>query len=142
MIWDDFYRELQGTYHTEDESTVIKVALSDIVDMSDGVLQYKNGIGETIRVDLDQCSENFYAAQGVSLKQDAGRLKGIGGRFFPYFEIFTLPHHTRIYLPLKQTAWTRFLQKLRLDPYRKQHTEFYAFQRKLNAMGYTSLDLS
>ena len=142
MSWNDFYKAIQDSYHIEDEATVIKISIDEISEITSKSIFYKNGYWSTKEIDLDECAKNYDLAQGISPEQREGRLKCIGGRCFPFFEFFTTEHHTRFYIPLKETAWTRISQKIRWDPYRKQYSEFYAFQKKLNELGFTTLDLT
>ena len=142
MTWEDFYKEIQETYQIEDEATVIKIPFDDVIEITSEAIFYKKGYLDTKKIDLNECSRNFYLAQGISPDENNGRLKCVGGRCFPFFEFFTPEHHTRIYIPLKKTAFTRFLQKIRLNPYAKEHSEFHAFQKKLNEAGFTTLDLT
>ena len=141
LTWQDFYKEIQNAYRIEDESTVIKVPLDDNYKVTSDALFFKNGYWNTVKIDLDECARNFDLAQDISPEQREGRLKCVGGRCFPFFEFFTAGHHTRVYVPIKQTAFTRFLKKLRLEPYRKERSKFHALQKKLNDLGYTTLDL-
>ena len=142
MSWDEFYKSIQEAYHIEDEATVIKIPVGNIIEITSEELVFKNSDGETEKINLDECAKNYDLAQGISLEQREGRLKCIGGRCFPFFEFFTPTHHTRFYIPLKKTAFTRFLKKIGWNPYAKEYSEFYAFQKKLNALGFTSLDLT
>ncbi|MBQ8408579.1 MAG: hypothetical protein IJY39_06900 [Clostridia bacterium] len=142
MNWEDFYKEIQETYHIEDEATVIKVPFDDVKEITSEALFYKKGYLDTKKSVLNDCARNFYLAQGISPDENNGGLKCVGGRCFPFFEFFTPEHHTRIYIPLKKTVFTRFLQKIRLNPYAKERSEFYAFQKKLNDAGFTTLDLT
>ena len=142
MSWEDFYKEIQEIYHIEDEATVIKVPFDNIIDITSEEIVYKTGDGELQKINLNECAKNYDLAQGITPEQCAEHLKCIGGRCFPFFEFFTPIHHTRFYISLKKTAFTRFLQKIRWEPYSKQHSQFYAFQRKLNELGFTSLDLT
>ena len=142
MNWDEFYKSIKVAYHIEDEATVIKIPFENIIEITAEELVFKNSDGETQKINLDECAKNYDFAQGISPEQREGRLKCIGGRCFPFFEFFTPTHHTRFYIPLKKTAFTRFLKKIGWDPYTKQFSEYYAFQRKLNALGFTSLDLT
>ena len=119
-----------------------KIPFENIIEITSEELVFKNSDGETEKINLDECAKNYDLAQGISPEQREGRLKCIGGRCFPFFEFFTPTHHTRFYIPLKKTAFTRFLKKIGWDPYTKQFSEYYAFQRKLNALGFTSLDLT
>ena len=142
MSWDEFYKAIQEAYQTEDEATVKKIPFENILEITSKELIFKNSLGEIEKIDLNECAENFDLAQGIPSEQREGRLKCIGGRCFPFFEFFTPIHHTRFYIPLKKTAFTRFLKRIRLEPHTKERQEFYAFQKKLNALGFTSLDLT
>ena len=142
MSWDEFYKSIQEAYHIEDEATVIKIPFENIIEITAEELVFKNSDGETQKINLDECAKNYDLAQGISPEQREGRLKCIGGRCFPFFEFFTPTHHTRFYMPLKKTAFTQFLKKIGWNPYSKELSKFYAFQKKLNALGFTSLDLS
>ena len=142
MNWDEFYKSIQEAYHIEDEATVIKIPVGNIIEITSEELVFKNSDGETEKINLDECAKNYDFAQGISPEQREGRLKCIGGRCFPFFEFFTPTHHTRVYIPFKETAFTRFLIKIGWNPYAKEYSEFYAFQKKLNALGFTSLDLT
>ncbi len=141
MSWDEFYKAIQEAYQTEDEATVKKIPFENILEITSKELIFKNSLGEIEKIDLNECTENFDLTQGIPPEQREGRLKCIGGRCFPFFEFFTPIHHTRFYMPLKKTAFTRFLKRIRLEPHTKERREFYAFQKKLNALGFTSLDL-
>ena len=142
MNWDEFYKSIREAYHIEDEATVIKIPFENIIKITSEELIFKNDDGKTEKINLDECAKNFDLAQGISPEHRAGSPKCIGGRCFPFFEFFTTIHHTRFYIPLKNTAFARFLKKIGWDPYTKEHSEFYAMQRKLNALGFTSLDLT
>ena len=142
MTWEDFYKEIQETYRIEDEATVIKIPFDDVGEITSEAIFYKKGYLDTKKIDLNECARNYCLAQGKSLNENNGRLKCVGGRFFPFFEFFTAEHHTRIYIPLKKTIFTRLLQFVRLNPYLKERSKFYAFQKKLNAAGFTTLDLT
>ena len=142
MSWDEFYKSIQEAYHIEDETTVIKIPFENIIELTAEELVFKNSDGETEKINLDECAKNYDLAQGISPEQREGRLKCIGGRCFPFFEFFTPTHYTRFHIPLKKTAFTRFLKKIGWNPYAKEYSEFYAFQKKLNALGFTSLDLT
>ncbi len=142
MSRDAFYRAIQEAYHIEDETTVIKISFDSIIELTSEELIYKNGDGAIKKINLGECAKNYDLAQGITPEQRAGHLPCIGGRCFPFFEFFTPVHHTRFYIPLKKTALTRFLQRIHWNPYSKEHSAFHAFQRKLNDLGFTSLDLT
>ena len=142
MSWDEFYKSIQEAYHIEDEATVIKIPFENIIEITSEELVFKNSDGETEKINLNECAQNYDLTQGISPEQREGGLKCIGGRCFPFFEFFTSTHHTRFFIPLKKTAFTQFLKKIGWDPYSKEHSKFYAFQKKLNALGFTSLDLT
>ena len=142
MSWDEFYKSIQEAYHIEDEATVIKIPVGNIIEITSEELVFKNSDGETEKINLDECAKNYDLAQGISLEQREGRLKCIGGRCFPFFEFFTPTHHTRFYIPLKENGIYTIFKKIGWNLYAKEHSEFYAFQKKLNALGFTSLDLT
>ena len=142
MTWEDFYKEIQETYQIEDEATVIKIPFDDVIEITSEAIFYKKGYLDTKKIDLNECVRNYCLAQRISSDENNVRLKCVGGRCFPFFEFFTAEHHTRIYIPLKETFFTRFLQKIRLNPYAKEHSKFLALQKKLNAAGFTTLDLT
>ena len=142
MSWDEFYKSIQEAYHIEDEATVIKIPFDDVEKITSEAIFYKKGYLDTKKIDLNECARNYCLAQGISPDENNGRLKCVGGRCFPFFEFFTAEHHTRIYIPLKKTIFTRLLQLVRLNPYLKERSKFYAFQKKLNAAGFTTLDLT
>lgn len=142
MTWEDFYKEIQETYHIEDEATVIKIPFNDVREITPEAIFYKKGYLDTKKIDLNECARNYYLSKGISPDESNGRLKCVGGRRFPFFEFFTTEHHTRVYIPLKETFFTRFLQKIRLNPYAKEHSKFHALQKKLNDAGFTTLDLT
>ena len=112
VSWGDFYKAIQEDYHIEDEATVIKIPFDNIIEMTSEELVYKNEDGEIKKVNLDECAKNYDLTQSITPEQRAGRLKCIGGRCFPFFEFFTTEHHTRFYIPLKETAFKRFLKRL------------------------------
>ena len=142
MTWEDFYKKIQETYRIEDEATVIKIPFDDVREITSEAIFYTRGYLDTKKIDLNECARNYCLAQGKSPNENNGRLKCVGGRCFPFFEFFTAEHHTRIYIPLKKTIFTRLLQLVRLNPYLKERSKFYAFQKKLNAAGFTTLDLT
>ena len=111
MSWGEFYKSIQEAYHIEDEATVIKIPVGNIIEISSEELVFKNSDGETEKINLDECAKNYDLVQGISPEQREGRLKCIGGRCFPFFEFFTPTHHTRFYISLKKTAFTRFLDE-------------------------------
>ena len=142
MSWDEFYKSIQEAYHIEDEATVMKIPFDDVIEITSEAIFYKKGYLDTKKIDLNECARNYCLAQGKSPNENNGGLKCVGGRFFPFFEFFTAEHHTRIYIPLKKTIFTRLLQLVRLNPYLKERSKFYDFQKKLNAAGFTTLDLT
>ena len=142
MSWDEFYKSIQEAYHIEDEATVIKIPFDDVREITSEAIFYKKGYLDTKKIDLNECARNYCLAQGKSPNENNGRLKCVGGRCFPFFELFTAEHHTRIYIPLKKTFFKRLLQFARLEPYAKERSKFYAFQKKLNALGFTTIDLT
>ena len=142
MNWEDFYKKIQEIYQIENEATVIKIPLEDVRKVTSEAIFYNKGYLETKKIDLNECYRNFCLTQGISPDENNGRLKCVGGRCFPFFEFFTAEHHTRIYIPLKRTFLHKFCEKIRLNPYSKERSKFYSFQKKLNDAGFTTLDLT
>ena len=48
----------------------------------------------------------------------------------------------KILHPIEENGIYTIFEKIGWNLYAKEHSEFYAFQKKLNALGFTSLDLT
>ena len=148
MNWEDeYYQIIQEDYHIESDDTVIKIPYENIVDITEKELIFKNNEGETENILLEECAENFYSAFGVSSEDYANRpCKGIGGRYsanpISFYEIFTSHHHIRFCMTYKVTRFKNILEKLGFNAYAKDYSEFRSFERKINSVGYSTMDLT
>ena len=50
MTWEDFYKEIQETYHIGDEATVIKVPIDDVKEITSEAIFYKKGYLDTKKI--------------------------------------------------------------------------------------------
>lgn len=145
--WHEYYKIVQEDYHIEGDDTVIKIPYESIIDVTEKELIYKAGEGEIQSILLEECVKNFYSAFGVPTEEYATRQrKCIGGRYsekpVAFYEIFTPHHHTRFCMTYKITPLKRFLSKIGWDAYSKEYSEFRALERRLNAIGYSTMDLT
>jgi hypothetical protein len=119
-----------------------------IIKVEKDQLIYLDDRGDYARIDLLSCA-NSYKAQYVlqnNINPDYDRsILCVGERYFggdcAYFELYTIGH-TRFYLKMKSTLWTRVLDKIGWNWRSKYFTRFYSFQKMLNSAGYTTLDLN
>ncbi len=149
MNWQEFYDAIQESYHIEDEKTVIKIPFENIIEVNSECLIYKNLNGVVEKIHLDECVRNFNLAWGEAAQNRSGKLiRVVGGRCFlrsraeAFYEFFTSEHHTRFCMPLKQTAFHKFLRRIGWDPDPKAFSKFYSLQKKLNAFEYSAIDLT
>ncbi len=149
MNWQEFYDTIQEAYHIEDEKTVIKIPFENITEVTREYLIYKNQSGTTEKIDLADCVKNFNFTLGKELKNRLGEtIRAVGGRCFlsaraeAFYELFTAEHHTRFYIPLKQTPFKKFLRKIGWNPDSKAYSKFYSLQKKLVSFGYSAIDLT
>ncbi|MBP1576650.1 MAG: hypothetical protein J6A68_03860 [Oscillospiraceae bacterium] len=143
----DFWSVIQKAYHIEDEKTVIKIPFENIEKVTKEHLFYKNLDGITMKICLADCAENFSLALGEEIKLQSHRtIRSVGGRCFScpiaFYEFFTAEHHIRFYMVLKQTLVKKLLRKIGWNPDAKTFERFYSLQKKLNAFGYSAIDLT
>ena len=118
MNWQEFYDAIQKSYHIEDEKTVVKIPFENIIEVNSECLIYNNLNGVVEKINLDECVRNFNLALGEEPKNRSGKIiKVVGGRCFlsaraeAFYEFFTVEHHIRFCLPLKQTSFKKFLRR-------------------------------
>ena len=114
MSWDKFYKSIQEAYHIEDEATVIKIPFENIIEITSEELVFKNDYGNTEKINLNECAQNYDLAQGISPEQREGRLKCIGGRCFPFFWIFHIHSPYKIFHTIKENGIHAIFEKDRL----------------------------
>lgn len=149
MSWEEFYNAIQEVYHIEDEKTVTKIPFENIIEVTSECLIYNNLNGVAEKISLDDCVKNFSFALGEELKNRSGEtIKAVGGRCFlssrteAFYEFFTVEHHIRFCMPLKQTPFKKFLRRIGWNTDSKAFSEFYSLQKKLNFFGYSAIDLT
>lgn len=148
MDWEyEYYKIIQEDYHIESDDTVIKIPYENIIDVTEKELIFKNNEGEIQNIVLEECAKNLYSAFGVASEDyEKRQCKGIGGRYsanpISFYEIFTLYHHTRFYMMYNVTWFKKFLEKIGLNAYSKDYSNFRALERKLNDIGYSTMDLT
>ena len=143
----EYYRIMQEGYHIESDDTVIKIPYENIIEVTEKELIFKNNEGEIQHILLDECVRNFYSAFAVAPEDYANKqCKGIGGRYsanpLSFYEIFTPNHHTRFYMMYKVTRLKKILSKIGWNAYSKDYSKFRALERKLNDIGYSTMDLT
>jgi hypothetical protein len=145
MSWQVYREIIQKDYHIEDDDTVIKIPLENILEVTEKELIFKNKDGEMQKILFEDCVRNFREAFG--LPENDKKVKGIGGRYFEvpvgFHELFANDHHIRFYMTIKTTRFKNLLEKLRLwNAYKKEYLEFRALERRLNEVGYSTIDLT
>ena len=148
MDWAQEYSKiLQDDYHIENDDTVIKIPFENIIDVTEKEILFKNNEGKMQTISLEECAKNLYSAFGVTEEEYSNReFKGIGGRYsanpISFYEVFTPHHHTRFCMTYKVTRFKNFLNKIGWNVYSEDYSEFRSLERKLNAIGYSTMDLT
>lgn len=124
-----------------------RIHISNIIDIKKDKLFYKDKNGDISYIDLKDCANNYESTYNVTYKYNAN-VRCVGERKFSpnnndaYYELYT-KNRTRLYLDLKTNAFRKIIYKiLNLNFYTKDFQLFYAIQKKLNANGWTTLDLN
>ncbi len=147
MSWQEYSRIIQEEYHIESDDTVIKIPFENILNVTEKELIFKDNKGETQTILLDDCVRNFREAFGLSDADTTDRkVKGIGGRYSArsngFYELFTDNHHIRFCRKKKTTRFKNFLMRIGWNAYSKDYSEFRSLERKLHAVGYSTMDLT
>jgi len=147
MSFNEFYDFIQEAYHIENKVTVETVDFKNIIEVTTKELIYKNSDGAVKKIALSECVKNFEAINGEARNHLGEKLNCVGGRFFSetyhsaFYEFFA-QNHIRFSLELKQSKFRSFLLKIGLSAYRNEFSLFYSLQKRLNAVGYTAMDLT
>ncbi len=124
---------------------VRKIRLSNIIEIKENTIYYQNDGGNSAFIELETCANNYESAHNIKNKNDL-KARCIGERFFgeyAYYELYTEDEHTQIYMNLKTNAFKHFISKtIGWNFHSMDFQKFYAFQKQLNANGWTTLDLS
>ncbi len=147
MSWQEYSKIIQEEYHIESDDTVIKIPFENILNVTEKELIFRDNKGETQTILLDDCVRNFREAFGLSDTDTTDRkVKGIGGRYSArsngFYELFTDNHHIRFCRKTKTTRFKNFLMRIGWNAYSKDYSEFRSLERKLNAVGYSTMDLT
>lgn len=145
---DAFYELIQETYNIKKEDSVEKISFYNIIDVAPDVIIYEDNSGNKQKISLPVCAKLYAEKNGISRNCEGQKLNCVGGRFFSesfksaFYEFFT-SEHIRFCLELKSNKFKDFLGRyLKLNLYTKEFSVFYSLQKKLNKIGYTTIDLT
>ena len=121
-----------------------RILLSNVIDITKDKLHYRDDNGNVVDIELALCANNYESTHNIINKNEL-KVRCVGERFFgeyAYYELFT-EEHTQIYMNLKTNAFKRFITKITgWNFHSRDFQQFYALQKKFNANGWTTLDLS
>ena len=143
MSWQEYSKIIQEEYHIESDDTVIKIPFENILNVTKKELIFKDTNGEKQTILLDDCVKNFREAFGLS---DADTTVSIGGRYSArtngFYELFTDNHHIRFCRTTKTTPFKNFLMRMGWNAYSKDDSDFLSLEKRLRAIGYSTIDLT
>ena len=147
MSWQEYSKTIQAEYHIENDDTVIRIPFENILEIQDKELFFIDNAGKRQRISLEACARNFCEAFGLSIDDlSVRKIKGIGGRYgarpIGFYELFTDDHHIRFCKRTETTALKELLMKMGWNSYAKEDAEFRSFEKKLRAIGYSTIDLT
>lgn len=124
------------------------IPIERIIKITKDELVYTNDRGESASIDLIACSKSYMAhrikEQNINPNFNE-TIRPVGARCFAndyaYYEFYATDH-VRFYLKMKNTLWTKMLDKISWNWRRNYFIKFYAIQEMLNSAGYTTLDLT
>lgn len=124
------------------------VPLERIIKVKKDQLIYQDNRGDYASVDLLSCVNSFEAQNFLQNNTNPNFDKPsrcVGERYFgddyAYYEFYD-NGHTRFYIKMKSSIWTRLLDKIGWNWRIKYFEKFYSIQKMLNLAGYTSMDLT
>lgn len=121
-----------------------KIHISAITDITKDKIYYRDDRGCVVYIELEPCANSYETAHNITNKNDL-QVRCVGERFFgkyAYYELYTAKH-TRMYMDLKTSRIKRFITRITgYDFHTKEFEQFYSIQKRLNANGWTTLDLS
>lgn len=118
-----------------------KIHIDRITKITAIGIYYWDDRGDECVIEFEPCANSYDAAHNI--QRDNSVVKCVGERFFgdyAYYELYTIGH-TQLYMNLKTNIFARVLRGI-LNFHTKQFSKFYSIQKQLNAVGYTTLDLS
>ena len=121
-----------------------KIHISNITDITKDKIFYRDDRGDIAYIELEPCANRCEATCNI-LNKDEVAARCVGERLFAqyaYYELYT-PEHTQIYMNLKTNWLKRFIYKMiGWNFHTKEFQQFYYIQKRLNANGWTTIDLS
>ena len=147
MSWQEYSKIIQEEYHIESDDTVIKIPFENILEVTPKELIFKDNKGEIQKIFLEDCARNFREAFGLLDTDTTDRkVKGIGGRYSArsngFYELFTDNHHIRFCRTTKTTPFKNFLMRIGWNAYSKDDSDFWSLEKRLRAIGYSTMDLT
>lgn len=132
----------RAEYEKEDKA-MNKISIHDILDITDNRLIYHSETGGSAFIELAPCAQRHEKECGITAKPR--ELRSIGERSFgkqAYYELYDA-EHTHLFLELQTGKIKKLLSKiLGWNFHAKEFALFYSVQKRLNAHGWTTLDLS
>lgn len=124
---------------------MIEIPLRNIVKIDREKLYYRDEDGEIAEIKLQPCADNFDAAKKI-INRPEGRPRCVGDRLFgsySFYELYTSPEHTRLYMRLKTNKLKRLITRLiGWNFHLKEFEEFYYVQKRFVSSGWSTCDLS
>lgn len=121
-----------------------KIDIRNITDITVNKITFRNDHGDVSFIELEACANSYDKAHNIKNRDIAG-YRCVGERFFgeyAYYEFYTA-EHTQFYLELKTGIIKKLMAKvLGWNFHAKDFAMFYSIQKKLNAHGWTTMDLS
>lgn len=121
-----------------------RIHISNIADIKNNKIYYREDNENIAFIDLEFCA-NSYELIHNTVNNDELKVRCVGERFFgecAYYKLYT-EEPTQIYMNLTTNAIKRLITKVTgWNFHSKDFQTFYAIQKRLNANGWTTLDLS
>lgn len=120
-----------------------KIPLSQIVDVTNARIAYRDEQGTLAYIDLELCAKRYAAAHQAAPSHE--QVRCVGDRFFGEYAYYALyaDEPVQICMNLKTSRIKKLLTKMTGWNFQgKAFEQFYSLQKKLNAAGWTTMDLS
>lgn len=121
-----------------------KIHISNIVEITQDKIFYRDDRGDVAFIELEPCANN-YEATHQHINQSHCRVRCVGNRFFgeyAYYELYTIGH-VQFYMTLKTNIFKKVISKIfGWNFYAKDFQKFYSIQKQFNEKGWTTLDLT
>ena len=121
-----------------------KIHISRITKIAKDKIYYRDDRGDIGFIELEPCANNYALVHNIVNKEKL-KVRCVGERFFgeyAYYELYNIGH-TQLYMNLKTNKIKRLISKIfGWNFHAKEFQRFYSVQKRLNANGWTTLDLS